>query len=177
MMRNRFEKLVVVSFVAASLLLFGCGSDSSRAADGSVAAASSETAITSAPVTQATVAPTTAAPTTVAPTPAPAPAANPGLVGNWYGAQADNLAPTCQGSTTYTFSAGGQFTASTIYDPFSPGNCVNFSVSGTWSVAGGLLALSGRPNSPVGQPFTVSVPYGQIDANTITIEGRLYHRT
>jgi len=172
MMRNRFEKLVVVSFVAASLLLFGCGSDSSRAADGSVAAASSETAITSAPVTQAI-----GAPTTVAPTPAPAPAANPGLVGNWYGAQADNLAPTCQGSTTYTFSAGGQFTASTIYDPFSPGNCVNFSVSGTWSVAGGLLALSGRPNSPVGQPFTVSVPYGQIDANTITIEGRLYHRT
>ena len=134
----------------------------------------SETAITSAPVTQAIGAPTTVAPT---PAPTPAPAANPGLVGNWYGAQADNLAPTCQGSTTNTFSAGGQFTASTIYDPFSPGNCVNFSVSGTWSVAGGLLTLSGRPNSPVGQPFTVSVPYGQIDANTITIEGRLYHRT
>lgn len=167
----------LVSLIVAALLLVGCGSNGTKQSQSSMSYESSGTAITSSPVTEATVVPTSATPTTMAPTPAPTVSPKTGLAGVWYGAQADNLAPSCQGSTTYTFTSGGQFTAATIYNPNSLGNCVNYSVSGTFSVSGGTMTISGRPDSPVGQAFTVTTPYSQIDANTISIDSRLYHRS
>ena len=103
------------------------------------------------------------------------------LVGSWFGEQADNLWPTCQGTTTWKFAADGTFFAQTFYNPNSLGNCTSFTIQGTWSANENSLTISAIPSSagltiPGQQPNTFTDSLSFPDRNTFIFGGKMSHR-
>ena len=156
------RSVAIAALALAPLVVVACGSSSKGASTTTTISMSSDGPQGSSNTTSTTAPPTTASPSSM-------------LVGNWYGPQADDFATTCPGSTTYTFTANGQFTTSTIYSPSS--TCANTSASGTWTFTGNVLKVTVRANSPVGNTFSNTLNFSFVDSNTFMLDGRLYHRS